>query len=65
MHTSDHATRKPFTVGQIARITTRPGGARLVPNHPNWCPAAESGCPEDCECNDAVWLILPAKVEGR
>lgn len=59
------SNRTPFTVGQVARITMRPGGARLVLTHPNWCAAAESGCPDDCVCNDAQWLILPAKVEAR
>jgi hypothetical protein len=54
-----------FTLAEIARITTRPGGARLVANHPNWCAAAETGHTDDCQCNDAVWLIVPAKAEVR
>ena len=52
------ATRTPFTLSDIVRIT----GGRLATVHHNACPALETGRAEDCRCAETSYKPIR---EGR
>lgn len=60
MHTSNQATRTPFTLFDLAHVV----GGKLVQVHHNACPALVTEHPEDCRCGEVDYRLVSTS-EGK